>query len=478
MIYRSLHECMSNVTLDHRYILDESNTDTKLLPLCSNVKVALWTDGSFIPNESCSSGIYGVIYSDGYKNTKKKIPDKIKLPYFDDIQGDKIHLYTIHGVMSHELTTVDTNQMSELYAIVKALDTAVYIEKTLNVELEVVEILSDSQYGLYVVEKIMNGGAWSDATRGWQFYDMISDSITKLSARKIKLTKVKGHSGNIGNVRADKYASFGNNNPNINVSNIAILSEVKKITPLCVNDFDLSNFLLSSNGREHMVGIDIPINATTEVYVTTTLMKVCPVLSRITEIVTNLRKPNKVFIANYDMRILSKQDVLKDIRQFGLLYFKLMAAANSKYQSGRLVTVYGHIIFKENEDIEALDRLIRAEEVVTKVERWVKKINLLPYLDIFASNAREVLIEEDGYKQLLRFGEDLPTISKLKKCLSTKGDIIHYLHLVLDKINERLHFSYVQYSNSLSDNKVVFYNYNNLVLLDSKPKSEETWKTL
>lgn len=104
--------------------------------------------------------------------------------------------------------TNTTNNEQELLAVLKALT---YLTRA-DQPIKQIEILTDSSYVLNGVTQWMPNWVkkgWRTASGGPVKNVSLWQAINNLDLRNVTFTKVKGHSGDVGNDMADKLANQG-----------------------------------------------------------------------------------------------------------------------------------------------------------------------------------------------------------------------------------------------------------------------------
>ena len=465
MIYRSLREVLLTAGMDGKlkFILDNSETDTKILPECRDYVLALWTDGSYVPNQACSAALHGILYSTGFKNVKKSIKETHKLPYYDDIDQNNIKLYTIEGTFSLDLTEYNTSQKGELQAIVEAFKTALFIEENLKIKLNGIKILTDSQYGMYVVDKVKSGETIPSDKPNVEFYTKMAKYLNQFDKEIIEVIKVKGHSCNIGNSKADSNAGISNTNTGLNIETLSIVSLYDKKEKLIDNEFGMSNYIIYPSKSDYMLGTDVMFS-NTENYTTCSLHKNDRILSIISTVINNLNNRYSEQIVNYNLKELERQDIIDLIKKYGFNAFKIKDNGISlKYKNHTrftIATIKGDPILTITDNPLALENLIMAENIFQSIEQSKKRFSIKELVLDESPDTGTVLFKNEHIEQELTFGIDLPRKGKITKHLNTveaKACDIRVELVVADG------YYYIVYTNVTKNKMIVFYNYLNVV---------------
>lgn len=186
------------------------------------LSAVLFTDGSARPNPGNAGwGIHGYIYDATKKPKKPKQLDKkyiTNVGYVDEIKDDifpvdPISYINAYGSFDHNEydSLLQTSALAEIYAIKMAL------ELINDKEVEYTLLISDSEYALGIardIRKIANrnflkstGEKYTHESIIRSIYDQFN--IMLENNRHIDYKWVKGHSGVLGNVLADKSAFIG-----------------------------------------------------------------------------------------------------------------------------------------------------------------------------------------------------------------------------------------------------------------------------
>lgn len=465
MIYRSLKEVIINTSLDGklRFILDNAETDTKILPECRDYVLAIWTDGSYVPNHACSAGLHGILYSTGFKNPKKSIKETHKLPYYDDIDQNNIKLYTIEGTFGLDINEYNTSQKGELQAIVEAFKTALFIEKHLGIKLTNIKILTDSQYGMYVIDKVKSGEVIPSDKPNVEFYTKIANCINQFDKDIIEVIKVKGHSCNIGNSKADTNAGISNTNAGLNIETLSIVSLYDKKEKLIDNEFGMSNYIIYPNKSHYMLGIDIMFS-NTENYTTCSLYEYNQILHKLSLVINLLNNKYSEQIVSYNLKELERQDIVELIRKYGFNAFKIkdngISLRHKNYTRFTIATIKGDPILTITDNPMALENLVEAEKIFNAVEQSKTRFSIKELFAEESPDTGTVLFKNEHIEQELTFGIDLPRKGKIIKHLNSPEYRNCDIRLELVTADG---YYYIVYTNVTNGRTIIFYNYLNVI---------------
>lgn len=213
----------------------------------SDHNLLLYTDGSF-RDSVAGWGIHGYLYLDTPMSSKANLKAQPTSKGYRDVAVDETCSVVSYVDMFGPVPGLQTNNTAELLAVIKALDYAL----TKNVKS--LKILLDSDYvrksiQSYLPKWIETNWVKSDGTEVknrilWEEY-LIVDAKWKSTGRNLELIKVKGHSGEFGNDRADINALRGRDALEDKVFETEGI-EINKVKKIQLNPLVLESRLLFS----------------------------------------------------------------------------------------------------------------------------------------------------------------------------------------------------------------------------------------
>lgn len=181
-----------------------------------------YVDGSAKPNPGFyGSGIHGYIYTDADKDKKSgDKPNKYTIStigYIGDEEKAKypdlmsvVPSFYINGYKSNSGT--GTNNIGEVMAAVTAIH-RLMAEETLKPLMSIL-LITDSAYTIHIFDNVKNDPKQSyrsKVTTNLDYWDILHNALTeaKEAGIDVKVQKIEGHSGAIGNHLSDRLAFLG-----------------------------------------------------------------------------------------------------------------------------------------------------------------------------------------------------------------------------------------------------------------------------
>lgn len=185
------------------------------------VSMVAYCDGSSKPNGSYSGyGVYGYLHSPSKNHKNIKHPYKTKCHFTEsgiaDTKGEApIEVTHILEIVTALQTPTGTNNLAEISAVVRTLQTALTVDNLTSVN-----VITDSNY----VVSSYNDSLPKWLSNGWtkqdgkevahrSLWQALHDASQSLKDKDVivNLTWVKGHNGDYGNEMSDLLSNIGSN---------------------------------------------------------------------------------------------------------------------------------------------------------------------------------------------------------------------------------------------------------------------------